>query len=291
MRIVTLIENTEGPTACAAEHGLSFYVETQEHRILVDTGASAEFLRNASILGVDLQSVDTVVISHGHYDHTGGLLEFAKQNPRAAIYLQRSATGEFYHPGPDGDRYIGMNPGIAGLSQCRMTDGNYEIDGNLSLLSGITGRRFWPEGNRELKRREQGRMVQDDFRHEQCLTVTEGGCRVLFSGCAHNGILNILEAFEARYSGLPDVLFSGFHMKKKGAYTDGEMETIRETARILQKTGILCYSGHCTGEPAFALMKEIMGEKLQRLYSGCEVSVEGISGREEKVKREGGEHD
>ena len=92
MRIINLIENTEGKAGCAAAHGLSFYIETAKHKLLVDLGPSAETLTNAETLGVDLKQIDTVILSHGHYDHSGGILPFAALNPTAAIYLQKTAT-------------------------------------------------------------------------------------------------------------------------------------------------------------------------------------------------------
>ena len=80
MRIVNLIENIKGNPECDFEHGLSLYVETQKHKLLMDTGCSDKFLENAKRLSVQLENVDSVVLSHGHYDHGGGLLDFAKIN-------------------------------------------------------------------------------------------------------------------------------------------------------------------------------------------------------------------
>ena len=96
IKIITLIENTQGHPECRAEHGLSFYIEMGERRILMDTGASDAFLTNAGKLGVDLGTVDTVVLSHGHYDHGGGLPAFAARYPAARIYMQKSACGSFW---------------------------------------------------------------------------------------------------------------------------------------------------------------------------------------------------
>lgn len=115
MRIVTLIENTPGDPRCACEHGLSLYLETHDHRLLMDTGSTGAFADNAEALGIDLTRVDTVVLSHGHYDHAGGLLRFAALNPGAPIYLQAGADGDFYH----GDRYIGIDKAITALPQVR----------------------------------------------------------------------------------------------------------------------------------------------------------------------------
>ena len=96
MRVVCLIENTEGTAGCGIEHGLCLYVETEQHKLLLDTGASDLFIKNAEIKGVDLTEVDTVVISHGHSDHGGGLEAFSRINPNAKIYMQASAEGEYY---------------------------------------------------------------------------------------------------------------------------------------------------------------------------------------------------
>ena len=85
MRILNLIEDTPGKEGCLFEHGLSFYVETEKHKLLVDTGATDAFLKNAKVLGVNPQEIDTVILSHGHYDHGGGLLAFADVNDKALI--------------------------------------------------------------------------------------------------------------------------------------------------------------------------------------------------------------
>ena len=102
IKIITLIENTQGHPECRAEHGLSFYIEMGERRILMDTGASDAFLTNAGKLGVDLGTVDTVVLSHGHYDHTGGAEAFLERNGKAPIYLHRNALAESYGLDEDG---------------------------------------------------------------------------------------------------------------------------------------------------------------------------------------------
>ena len=114
MRIVNLIENTEGRSECLYEHGLSFYIETEGHKTLLDLGQTDNSLRNAESLRVDLKSVDTVVLSHGHYDHSGGIIPFTKINDHAVIYMQSSAGGDYYADdgkmaGDDRYRYIGLN--------------------------------------------------------------------------------------------------------------------------------------------------------------------------------------
>ena len=276
MKILNLIENTEGIPGCLIEHGLCFYVETEKHRLLMDLGPSASVLENAVRLGVDLKTVDTVILSHGHDDHGGGILPFAKLNPNAKIYLQESAFGEYYaardyKPDPD---YIGLAPEIRALPQVVPVRGSLKIDEELFLFSGLKGKRDLPVSNGNLRKKEGGRLVPDDFVHEQCLVITERNRHVLFSGCAHNGILNILDRFEELFGGAPDVVISGFHMMKKSAYTEKEQNVICSTAEKLKEYPTMFYTCHCTGLPAYDMMKEIMGGKIAYVHCGESVKSE-----------------
>ncbi len=267
MKIIVLIENT-GSTQCSfCEHGLSVYIETKKHKLLMDTGQSDSFIQNASDLGIDLKTIDTVVLSHGHYDHSGGIMALSEINPHAHIYMQRTAAGEFYHD----ERYIGIDKRILTLQNVKLLDGDHIIDDELSIFSGITGRLFWAKSNLALSRHENGNIIQDEFEHEQCLVITNENRRILISGCAHNGILNILDKYKSIYNSMPDIVISGFHMMKKTDYTEEEISIIKNTAKRLSETDTEYYTGHCTGEKAFAIMKEIMGDKLHAIYSGLRI--------------------
>ena len=222
MKIICLAENTEGVSGCEAEHGLSLYIETKKHKLLLDTGASDLFAVNAEKLGIDLTAVDTVVLSHGHYDHSGGIMTFAAINPTA----------------------------------------------------GITGRKYFSKSNLALTERTENGEIQDSFSHEQCLVISDGERKTLMSGCAHNGILNILDKYRKLFGSNPDTVITGFHMMKKTEYTDEETAIITDTAKELMKTDIRFYSGHCTGIPAFDMMKEIMGVRLTAIHSGDKVMEE-----------------
>ncbi len=277
VRVITLIENTQGERMCLAEHGLSFYIETSKHKILADTGASDAFLENARRLEVCLEQVDTAVISYGHYDHAGGLLSFVKENPGAEIWIRRLAGEEFYHKTGEREKYIGIAPEVMKLSQVKAVDGDQRIDEELFLFGNITKRRLWPSGNRELKVKKEDIFLQDEFEHEQYLVIDEMPCGerkpVLFSGCAHNGILNILDRFRELYGRDPEAVFSGFHMRKKDDYAREDIETIEEIGRELSRMKTRFYTGHCTGEIPFRILKRYMGEQLVYVHSGDEVSL------------------
>lgn len=273
MRIVNLIENTEGIMGCACEHGLSFFIKTAKHRILVDTGATGAFLTNAGRLGVDLKQVDTVILSHGHYDHAGGIMEFVRQNPAARIWMQKTAGGEYYHKNDNLEKYIGIDPEIRKLPQVEWIEGNKRIDDELFLFCGVTGRKLWPSGNLELKVKRDGSFYQDDFCHEQYLVLEEENKKILISGCAHNGILNILDKFRDIYGAEPDIVISGFHMRKKSGYTPEDLEVIKEIAMELKKLNTRFYTGHCTGEIPYRILREHMGQQLVYVHSGEEIDI------------------
>lgn len=297
MKIVCLVENTIGNELCKSEHGLSLYIETENKIILADTGASDLFLENAVKLGVDLTKVKTLFLSHGHYDHGGGILAFHKINPDAEIVMQKTALGDYWHISENVEKYIGLDARIKELGNLVLLDGDALDEGkkadseydlkkekqklklgeNIRLFTlkekGEKATKYLLKGNFVLKERKENQYIQDNFVHEQYLVLEEKGKSVLISGCAHNGILNILEEYHKRYDNYPDVVISGFHMRKKEDYTEADFDVIKETARRLKKIGILCYTGHCTGEEPYKIMKEIMGEQLQYLHCGNRIDL------------------
>jgi 7,8-dihydropterin-6-yl-methyl-4-(beta-D-ribofuranosyl)aminobenzene 5'-phosphate synthase len=290
MRIVNLVENTEGSTGCAAEHGLCFYIETAKHRLLMDTGASGLFMDNAKKLGIDLKKVDTVVLSHGHYDHAGGIIPFSKINDTAKIYVHKNAFAECYSTTRGGEpRYIGIDPEIKKLSQLimggfenaeseikersQLIAGSFELDEELELFSDIGYKQPSPLTNKTLYVMKNGKLVNDDFSHEQCLVIKQDDKRYVFSGCAHHGVLNILERYKEIYGDAPDVIFTGFHTLRKHGYSEEDVDYIKKTAAELTKIRTKVYTMHCTGEEPYEMMKEIMGEQIEYVHSGDEIAL------------------
>ncbi|MBE5954416.1 MAG: MBL fold metallo-hydrolase [Lachnospiraceae bacterium] len=272
MKIICLMENTAQADNILSEHGFSLYVETENHKLLIDAGQSPSFAENAKTLGVDLSKVDMAMLSHGHYDHSGGLMRFAQINNIAPIYMQVNAGGEYYHTNDTLEKYIGIDKEILKLPQVKLVDGNMRIDQEISMFAGVKGRKYFPSGNSELTRKlSDGTFVQDDFSHEQYVVVEEDGKKVLISGCAHNGILNILDEFKKLYGCEPDMVISGFHLMKKTGYSGEDVENIKSIAEELVTMDTTFYTGHCTGVPAFDIMKEIMGDKLHYIHSGDEI--------------------
>lgn len=267
MKIITLVENEQKNKNILAEHGLSLYVETSKHKLLMDTGRTDAIIKNASELDIDLTAVDTIILSHGHYDHSGGIIPISKINNHAKIIMQSSAVLPHY----SNEKFIGIDSAISDLPNLQLIDGNLNIDEELFIFSGISGRKCFPDGNLKLFSVINGVKVQDDFSHEQCLVISDNDKKWLLSGCAHNGIINILDRYKEIFNDMPDYVITGFHMMKReedGEYTDKDIAVIKETAHELIKTDTIFYSGHCTGTFAFDIMKEIMGDQLVQLYSG-----------------------
>ena len=98
----------------------------------------------------------------------------------------------------------------------------------------------------------------------------------MVSGCAHNGILNIMDRFRMIYGVNPDVVITGFHMIQSGEYTEEDTKRIYQTAEELAETDTLFFSGHCTGKPAFEMMKSMMGDQLVALHSGQALDLSSV---------------
>lgn len=271
MRIINLIENIKGKNECNFEHGLSIYVETNNHKLLVDTGCTEQFLENARMLSIPLEDVDTVVLSHGHYDHGGGILGFSQQNSHAKILVKDNVFSDFYHGWDDKKRYIGLDKRIAELKQVQLIHENVKIDEELFLFTNVSSRVLWPSGNLELTVEKDGILVQDDFSHEQYLVISQNGKKVLISGCAHNGILNILDEYQRLFSEEPDIVVSGFHMMKKNGYQQEDIDLIEQTALKLKEYKTKFYTCHCTGEEPYERMKAILGNQIEYVRSGEEI--------------------
>ncbi len=263
MKITCLMENTASDERLHAEHGLSLYIETSKHRILFDAGQSELFAENAALLGVDLAGVDIAFLSHGHYDHSGGLMRFLSLNDYAPLYMNERAFSDCWH---GEDHYIGVDPALRSSPRIRLTGDECIIDEELSLVACNDRTRRHPSSGQGLTiRNADGSFRQDDFLHEQYLIIREGDKRVIISGCSHKGILNIMDWLR------PDVLIGGFHFMKVDPAA--QRDALIASAKALSAYDTAYYTCHCTGEAQFAVMKEAMGGALHYLAAGDTIAV------------------
>ena len=274
MKVITLMEDTACAPGFACEHGLSFYIETGDKKLLFDMGQTDLFLQNAQTLGVPLDEVDTAFVSHGHYDHGGGLAAFLEVNRRASVYLHKRAFEPHFSQKPDGIKPIGLDAALAESGRLVLTDGVTQIDQNLTLFSDITGQDCCPGGNRTLFEQENGQYVPDRFVHEQSLIVREGDKAALFTGCAHRGVVNICARAKEIIGRDPDFVIGGMHLFSPSTGKSEPDENIRAVASRLAKTSSRYYTCHCTGQHAFAVLRETLGERIAFLAAGSVIELQ-----------------
>ena len=259
MKWTVLVDNRTDNPVLETEHGLSILLETEHHRVLLDTGASDMLIRNAEKLSIDLSSVDCVFISHGHSDHAGGLVHFMSVNDKAKIVVSPEAlSGRFFSKRGHLHSITTVWPELP--EERLLTVGeNCEICDGIHSISRIPQTFPRPQGNQNLfVEAGDGSLVPDDFRHERALYA--GG--LLFTGCAHSGLENILSACPWP---VRDVV-GGFHLLD--GYESDEELTASSRRLKARYPDTRFYTGHCTGEHAFGVMKNVMGEQLQSFNCG-----------------------
>lgn len=274
MKLITLMENT----ACAPEfrcaHGLSLYLETPKHKILFDAGPNGDFAANADALGVDLAQVDIAVLSHGHSDHSNGLLAFFERNDRAKVYIRPAAWEGYYSQRADGTAYIGLDPALEAYRDWFVTvEGVYAIDEELTLFPA-EGDFPVMDNNASLKwKNPAGDLVPDAFAHEQDLLISAEGKTVLVAGCAHRGIVNIRRTAEHLAGRAPDVVVGGFHLFRLDPEKESSGQLLRSIGQALLPGDTVYYTGHCTGEYAFDTLRDILGDRLRGISAGAVIDL------------------
>jgi 7,8-dihydropterin-6-yl-methyl-4-(beta-D-ribofuranosyl)aminobenzene 5'-phosphate synthase len=254
MRITVLAENVSHDPRLGAEHGLSLYLEIEGRRILFDMGQTGLFAENARVLGIDLAEVDVAVLSHGHYDHGGGLRRFLAQNDHAPVYVTPGAFEPHYH---GAEKYIGLDTTLQDSPRLRVAREGEVIGEGLTLHACNDGALPPFSASRDLLTLRDGALIPDPFCHEQYLLVREpNGRTVLFTGCAHKGVIGLAARFR------PDVLVGGFHFSKLP--TD---ETLAGYGRALGRQSTAYYTCHCTGEEQFRFLRSYL-PKLSYLSVG-----------------------
>lgn len=272
MKISCLIENTSR-RGLPCEHGLSLHLHLNDGRVLLfDMGQTALFAENAQTMGLQLQHVDMAILSHGHYDHGGGLPTFLRINGTSKVYLKKEAFQSHYSLRADGLVDIGLDSSFRYHPQLVFCDVFEELSPGMMLFSDVKGRICYPPGNRFLYGPDA--HTNDTFMHEQNLWITEGEHRVLLAGCAHAGIVNIIEKAIELTGTPPTHVIAGMHLMKSGLSPQKEERFIAELAeKLKQYSQTTYYTMHCTGDEAYQKLKRLMPEQLHRLTTGDQLDV------------------
>ena len=259
MKWTVLSDNRSSDSRLSTEHGLSILLETERHKILLDTGASDVFIQNAELLGVNLSDVDYVFISHGHSDHAGGLRYFLEHNRQAQVIVSPDAmSGMFFSKRGNLHSITTEWPEID-ENRLILIDQTCEIEEDIHVIAHIPQNHPMPKGNQNLYVQDvNGDYIHDDFRHELALYV-DG---LLFTGCAHSGLENILAACPYPVN----FVVGGFHLLD-GQESEEELQELAERLKEQYPTTRF-YTSHCTGDNVFEVMKGVMGKQLQPFCAG-----------------------
>jgi 7,8-dihydropterin-6-yl-methyl-4-(beta-D-ribofuranosyl)aminobenzene 5'-phosphate synthase len=273
MRWTVLSDNRSDDNRLSTEHGLSILLETtnererggvrhsqsERHKILLDTGASDVFIRNADQLGIDLSDVDYVFISHGHSDHEGGLRYFLEHNQKAKVIVSPDAMGGKFFSKRGNLHSITTEWSEIDNNRLILIDQTCEISEGLHAIAHIPQTNPMPKGNQNLYVQDAaGNFIHDDFRHELALYV-DG---LLFTGCAHSGLENILAACPWPVH----TVVGGFHLLD-GQETADEIKALAQRLKA-KYPETQFYTSHCTGDHVFEVMKDVMGAQLQSFRCG-----------------------
>lgn len=275
MQISVLMDDSVSSASFSCEHGLSLYLTTPGHKVLFDTGASGLFLENAARLGLDLADVDFAVLSHGHNDHGGGLRAFLDACPRAKVYMQAAALEPHFTRRASGKvEPIGLDPALRGEPRVVLLTGDHVLEGGFTIFSSVPGDKLRPQTQKTLLTGTAEDLRPDPFLHEQDLLYQEGDTAVLIAGCAHRGILNILER-AVELAGRPmDAVIGGFHLSNPRDGGCVPQETLDAIAgALLRYPGTTYYTCHCTGPAGFEGLKRTMGDRIRWIGAGAQFQV------------------
>ncbi|MEG0073844.1 MAG: MBL fold metallo-hydrolase [Clostridia bacterium] len=275
IKVTMLLENTNpNQKDLKAKHGLSMYVQMPGHKLLFDVGPDDTFIRNAEKLKINLANVDTVIISHGHADHGGGLAAFLKINTKAKIYIQKNAFNNFY-TGLYGLKIpIGLDKTLKDNPRIILTNYFYIIDEHLQVFSEIEQNKLLSVQNNNLYVKKTGIYKKDSFVHEQNLLITYDKTNVLLTGCSHQGIYNILNKAEIVAHSNIDYVFGGMHLYSNTTkkYESSKLINNLSVALFNSKTAKF-YTCHCTGPEAYDKMKDVMQGKIDYISTGDCVQI------------------
>jgi len=281
MKVAVLIDNNPNPELnLLTEHGLSIYFEADGFKWLFDVGASEHFYTNAISMGINVEDIDFLVLSHGHFDHTGGLEQFIKVNHKAQIIMSAQIEGKtFYSYRLQSKRSIGINHSIVtqNINRFIFVDGNMRISKSVGLVCEIPRIYETPKANNKLYMINSDGEQPDEFKHEVALAVNTAKGVVVFSGCSHNGVLNILEAC-SNYFNKSQIIacVGGTHLIDSDSINVYESESeINEIGKsiISRYPNMQLITGHCTGINAQKQLSIILGVNFKSFHSGTTLSI------------------
>jgi len=248
-------------------------------QILFDAGSGKVFCDNAALLDIEIQDVGAAVISHRHHDHCNGVAHFLDCNSKAQVYFRECEETDYCFKAFGFKSNVGINKNVLDKAQGRVTFVNdtTEIFPNIFVITNISNKYEQPKGNKYLFTNSGQGCKQDTFDHELLLIIRESDGLVVFTGCAHSGVLNMVEtAVELFPNTRIKAVVGGFHLVGLPIFNSigGTKEEIEAIGRALLSYSIdKLYTGHCTGMKAYGLLKGVLGDRIEHLPTGRSVVI------------------
>ncbi len=264
VRLTTLAENTTARPATFGEEGLSILIEAGTSIILLDTGQTVSAVLNAAALGVDLSRVEKIVLSHGHFDHTGGLRSvLRKMRKNVEVVCHPDVWAPKYAVGKDGaERFIGVPFQRAELeslgARFAMGRGPVVIAEKVTALGEVSMENDFETIDPHLFVRDGAALRPDDLLDDRAVVIDSGDGLVVVLGCAHRGIVNTLKSAQ-KLTGVEriNLVVGGSHL------VGSEEERVWQTVAALKQLNVerlgLC---HCTSLPAAAILAREFGDSF-----------------------------
>ena len=275
VRITTLSENTAGRGNLLAEWGLSILIETEKASILLDTGSSISATHNADALGIDLSKIDKIVLSHGHYDHTGGLRQVLQKMRRKVEIVAHPDVwqAKYARRKDEPDRYIGIpfqrNELESLGATFNLTTEPVNIDDSIMTTGEIPMVTSFEQVDTGLFVKEDTGWQPDKIMDDQALVVNTESGLVVILGCAHRGIINTL--YHAQQLTGKEMIYAvvgGSHL------INTSEERLWQTIAALRELNVqrlgLC---HCTDLPAASVLAQEFGENFFFNKAGTVITV------------------